>query len=348
MMKNKILLLPIALLLIINACNDVKENIATAPDVAIHKKGIMDPKSKDFHGTLVKELKNDLTSCSQCHAGNFTGGTTGVNCISCHPSIEAHKDGMLNPSSPNFHGNYIASINWNIVSCQSCHGKTYTGGTASISCKNCHTSAKGPEACNTCHGEFGNPSQVAPPKDLYGNTSTTNKGVGAHTTHLNESNLTMTYECSACHPGDPNSENFFIQHIGAPPADIKFSDFASLTSLPSYNFKNYTCANVYCHGNFEFAKSASSFPFVYTADKMEGNKYSPLWTKVDGTQAKCGTCHGELDANGDLVTAVPKGHVASAITGCVNCHTGIIDNQGNITEAGKSKHINGQKNVFGS
>lgn len=347
-MKQKILFLSIALIFIFNACNDVKENIATAPDIAIHKKGIMDPKSKDFHGSLVKELKGDLTSCSQCHAGNFTGGTAGVNCINCHPSIEAHKDGILNPASDNFHGKYIASINWNISSCQSCHGVNYAGGKSSPSCKTCHTSDKGPQACNTCHGNFGDANQVAPPKDLSGNSSTTSKGVGAHTTHLSASGLTMTYDCAACHPGDPASDNYFIQHIGAPPADIKFNDFASLTSTPSYDFKNHTCANVYCHGNFEFSKSASSYAFVYTADKMEGNNYSPLWTKVNGTQAKCGTCHGELDASGKLVSAVPKGHIASPITGCVNCHTGIVDNEGNITEAGKSKHINGQKNVFGS
>lgn len=347
-MKQKILIISIALIFILNACNDVKDNIASAPDVSIHKKGIMDPKSKDFHGLLVKELNGNLASCSSCHAGNFSGGPTGVNCIDCHAGIEGHKDGIINPESPNFHGKFIATMGWDISSCKSCHGNNYSGGKSSPTCLTCHTSDKGPEACNTCHGDFGDINQIAPPKDLNGNSSTTIKGVGAHTVHLSLSSLTQTYDCSACHPGDQNSADYFINHIGTPPADIAFNDFASLTSTPHYDFDNLKCENVYCHGNFEFAKSASSFPFVYTADKMEGNKFSPIWTKVDGTQAKCGTCHGELDANGNLVTAVPKGHVASAITGCVNCHTGIIDNQGNITEAGKSKHINGQKNVFGS
>jgi predicted CxxxxCH...CXXCH cytochrome family protein len=349
-MKKLILYFGIILIFIISAigCSEVKEDIsATAPNISIHKAGILDPKSKNFHGALVKELSGNLSSCSQCHAANFSGGTTGQSCEGCHATIAIHKDGIKDPGSVNFHGKYIASIGWNLSSCKSCHGATFAGGKTSPTCKTCHSSAEGPEACNTCHGDFSNPSQIAPPKDLAGNSSTTANGVGAHTTHLTASALTYTYSCSSCHPMS-SSPDFVANHVGFLPADVEFDSLASLSSTPSYDFNIYTCANVYCHGNFEFSKATSSYAFVYTADKMEGNKFSPTWNRVDGTQAKCGTCHGELDANGNLVTAVPKGHIASAITGCVNCHTGIIDNQGNITEAGKSKHINGKKNVFGS
>lgn len=330
------------------ACTDVKEGVdTTSPSVSIHKAGILDPKSEDFHGNLVKDLGGNLTKCQQCHASNYSGGPTGQSCDGCHATISIHKDGIVNPASNNFHGKYLSTIGWNLSSCKSCHGNNFAGGKAAPSCKGCHTADNGPEACNTCHGDFSNPNQIAPPKDLMGNTSTTAKGVGAHSTHLGTSSLTMTYSCTSCHPMS-TSADFVATHVGSLPADIEFDSLASLTATPSYDFNNYTCANVYCHGNFEFSKATSAFSFVYTADKMEGNKYSPIWNKVDGTQAKCGTCHGEIDANGNLVTAVPKGHVASAITGCVNCHTGIIDNQGNITEAGKTKHINGKKNVFGS
>ena len=40
--------------------------------------------------------------------------------------------------------------------CQQCHGSNYNGGTAQSSCYNsgCHNTPGGPEACNTCHGDF--------------------------------------------------------------------------------------------------------------------------------------------------------------------------------------------------
>ncbi len=69
---------------------------------------------------------------------------------------------------------------------------------------------------------------------------------------------------------------------------------------------------------------------------MVGNNFSAKWNQVDGSQAECGSCHG----------LPPTGHQASTLTACVNCHIGVVDNQGNIID--KTKHINGVKNVFGN
>ncbi len=57
---------------------------------------------------------------------------------------------------------------------------------------------------------------------------------------------------------------------------------------------------------------------------------------MDGTQAKCGTCHG----------LPPTGHIAAPITSCYLCHQGVVDEMGNIID--KDKHINGYKSARGS
>jgi hypothetical protein len=62
-----------------------------------------------------------------------------------------------------------------------------------------------------------------------------------------------------------------------------------------------------------------------------GGNASPVWT----ASAACGTCHG----------LPPTGHTAATLTTCVNCHSGMIDATGTITD--KTKHVNGKINVFG-
>ncbi len=51
---------------------------------------------------------NGLESCKKCHDANFSGGPTNVSCLDCHPSVNVHKEGIFSPTSPNFHGKYLA------------------------------------------------------------------------------------------------------------------------------------------------------------------------------------------------------------------------------------------------
>ncbi|MFH1195629.1 MAG: CxxxxCH/CxxCH domain-containing protein [bacterium] len=262
------------------------------------------------------------------------------------PKISIHSAGFGNPSSPDFHSKYFVENGWQLKNCIKCHGSNYTGGTTGSSCVTCHTQSDGPEACNTCHGDFSDPTNIAPPRDVMGNIATTAKGVGAHQTHTIGNTRTAAMGCYDCHTADvTEGEKYVFSHIGQLPAEILFSGLGNKTGNANYDFTSLQCSNTYCHGNFEFLKSESSHTIGYVADKMEGNKFNPVWNVVDGTQAKCGTCHGELDASGNLVTAVPKGHLPSDLINCVNCHFGIVDAQGNVTD--KNKHINGERNVFG-
>lgn len=236
--------------------------------------------------------------------------------------LNIHEEGIANTASPNFHAAKFGEDNWNVESCQQCHGSNYSGGTVEVSCNTCHSNPGGPEACNTCHGDFSNISRIAPPTDLNNNIATTQKGVGAHASHIYDNQLAGQASCFVCHPNQsvPN-KSYVSSHIDGLPAEI---------SIAGYSFTANTCSNTYCHGNFTFQKNESQNNFGYISNNISGNNFTPLWTKVDGTQAVCGSCHG----------LPPTGHIASDINECFTCHIGVVDASGRIIDP--LKHINGE------
>lgn len=68
--------------------------------IIVHKPGIVDAASPDFHATYLKNKLYDLTPCIQCHGANYSGGITSPTCNTCHS----------NPGGPE--------------ACNSCHGDT--------------------------------------------------------------------------------------------------------------------------------------------------------------------------------------------------------------------------------
>lgn len=323
--------------LLISSCSELETNLSTPPFLTIHKEGVLNPASDDFHGKLVGTNGKGFDLCRQCHAGDFSGGTAEVNCKNCHIAIQVHTEGIVTPGASDFHGKFIANSSWNLLQCQQCHGVSYAGGVSSPSCKTCHTQPEGPEACNTCHGNFNNSSELFPPRDLDGNLTTNFPGVGAHLTHLTTNSLSASASCTNCHtvPAQFNSSG---HTDGDSNADIIFNTLASSQNGMDavYDFSTNTCANVYCHGAFELSKDSSDYSFIFTEDKMIGNNVSVKWNQVDGTQAVCGSCHG----------LPPIGHLNAALNECKNCHFGIVDDAGNIIDS--TKHINGISNVYGN
>jgi predicted CxxxxCH...CXXCH cytochrome family protein len=297
-----------------------------------HPSTWLDKDSEPFHGDVVDSLGTKV--CEDCHGADLSGGISGVACSDCH-SLFPHPSGWANPNSPNFHGVYISEDNWSLSSCTGCHGADYEGGSSGVSCTTCHAQTGGPEACNTCHGNFAGPvsniSNWAPPEDLEKETATTAKGVGAHQTHLNTMDLAAVNElgCTQCHAqlsgfDDPNHITGTVQLEWNPLA----TDSGRVT--PVWSESNATCANVYCHGNFEFTRASSPYPWAYTDSAMTGNNPTLEWTKVGTGQAACGTCH-ELP---------PAGHFPQELKDCYVCHGTVVDQDLNIID--KTKHINGK------
>ena len=342
-MKKKLvkILLPFIGLGIFAACSKLGD-IPPAPEISTHNPFILEPDSTGFHSNLVLNAPNGMFDCQQCHAADWSGGTAGVGCntVNCHPSINVHVEGIIDKTSDDFHGNFIRQNGWRMMDCQQCHGEDYGGGDASPTCLTCHSQPKGPEACNTCHGDFGDLAIIAPPQDTNNNTSVDSVGVGAHNTHLYSNNLGKQIPCSTCHVV-PEEYSDPGHAINDPlPAEIIFSPLAihNIAIDPDYEYSSATCSDIYCHGNWEFLKDSATLSnqFAYTDDKMIGNNRSVVWNIVDGSQAECGSCHN----------LPPEGHIPSGLNACGNCHTGIVDSDGNIID--QTKHINGEKNVFGN
>ncbi len=276
-----------------------------------------------------------LQSCSDLH-NNITPPKV---------STSAHQSGILDKTSPNFHGNLIRNSNWDMSTCWQCHARDYTGGLTGVSCLKCHTGANGPEACNTCHGNFNDASKIAPPRDPDGNTSTSSPGVGAHASHLYTNTIGHSIKCGTCHtvPDSVYQPGHLNPDI---PGGIVFNLLAvNYGAAPTFDSENYSCANTYCHGNFTFYKDSTvaGDQFMYNDSVMVngqavmmGNNKTVNWTTVDETEDSCGTCHN----------LPPLGHKYAPLKDCAGCHPGVVNSDGKIID--QSKHINGVINVFGN
>lgn len=275
-----------------------------------------------------------------------------IDDITPSTDLTHHPEGFGDASSPNFHKFVFANNDWsfNLKECQSCHAADYNGGTVGVSCLSCHTQSNGPEACNTCHGNFADPTFIAPPNDLEGNSDSGSKGVGAHFKHAYSNSLSTNIGCFECHQQTISDDKFVHAHISPPPAKMEFGEFTNSDSLglpPNYDFANLECSNTYCHGGFKFDKnsSANSWAYVDTLDYIVGNNNTPVWNSTTGTEAACGTCHGQII--NDELTPLPVGHAGEhKLTDCASCHPGVVNSDGEIID--KLKHINKEINVFGS
>lgn len=320
---------------VFSGCSELESDISALKKESVHGEGVMTIGHSNFHGNYLRSA--DFSNCQQCHAPDFNGGTTGVSCITCHETITVHRSGINIEDSPNFHGDFIRHHNWNLTDCSSCHGESFSGGLSSPSCLPCHSAPGGPASCNTCHGNADNPQRSAPPLDINDNSSTEIKSVGAHSIHLYE-NTFGSVRCSSCHlvPQDLNDPGHVDTGL---PAEVIFGNTAIAYGAINavYDTANATCSNTYCHGSFVFLKDSAEATnqFAYTADRMSGTDQTLLWTKVDGSQVQCGSCHG----------LPPSGHISAPLTACYTCHQGVVDESGNIID--KSKHINGVKNARG-
>ena len=329
----------ISITILFDGCSKLQENITQPQSLSIHSNGNLDTSSANFHGNVLKANSFNLTSCEKCHATNFQGGITNVSCYSCHNY--PHQAGIVDTTSSDFHGKLIIANNCSMNACQKCHGNDFSGnGSNQLNCRNCHTQAAGPLACNTCHGNFADSTMTAPPRDINGNTSTNLVTVGAHASHLYTNNFAVV-ACENCHV-IPNANNVKDHFNPGPLVKIVVLDSLAIHGIASnavFDANTETCSNTYCHGNFEFKKSDAppERQFAYTSDKMTGNNMTVRWNLLDGSQSPCGSCHGTSDG-----FISPAGHIKMPITECVACHPTVVNGNGEIID--KTKHINGQIN----
>ena len=331
MKKNIVLaLIFISSIFILNSCLDQADPVT----VKAHPDDWNVQTSQNFHGDVILSKSMSIESCQSCHGNDYSGGTSEISCYQskCH-AIFPHPEGFGNPSSANFHKGLMSMINWDLQSCQVCHGTDYAGnGDASKNCLSCHKSDGGPEACNTCHG---NKENAAPPRDLEDHTSSSYVTVGAHQSHLVKATFSTFKlgECSTCHKTPTTFAD--AGHIDdTPNAEVIFNSLATFNSKSDAHWDHdaASCSNVYCHGAFEYKKEESIYPWAYASDVIKGNNKTVFWKYPDGPQAFCGTCHG----------LPPEGHIDA--TDCSGCHNRVVDK--NFKIINKYLHINGKIDVF--
>jgi predicted CxxxxCH...CXXCH cytochrome family protein len=226
-----------------------------------------------------------------------------VDCGLSFVQASVHRAGILDPASPDFHGNLLRAEKYDFGQCQKCHGSDYSGGTSSVSCLSCHT--KGPTDCSTCHGDIAKS--------------------GSHAHHLGNGPLGKTFDCSECHikpKAYTDVGHIFLADgtLDPPPAEVTLGVMAALTppggtraAHPSYDSTTQTCSDVYCHGAV-FRDSAAT-------------NVQPTWSKPSTGQADCGTCHG-----------LPPNHLNS--DKCASCHPAVVDRDEKIIAP--DLHVDGQ------
>jgi predicted CxxxxCH...CXXCH cytochrome family protein len=289
------------------------------------------------------ELKTDLPS---------SPGTSGI-----------HGPGWSEKASANFHGTWLKSKGYDLSKCATCHSSSFTGGTSGVSCGNsgCHVDLNGapksPASCNTCHGTFaglaGDTVSFAPPQNTGGDTAVTARGVGGHWMHLAGTRIAVPLRCGDCH--NVPASLFASGHLDSPlPAEVQINSVRGrtvtnepttdeydsalplFTPNPTYDPVTGKCSNVYCHGNFKNGNTTNA----------------PMWTAARGTQAVCGSCHGDVTKSDPVERAWPKSESQGgshldffAGAACADCHDGVVD--ANMVIIDSTKHMNGKLNVFG-
>jgi predicted CxxxxCH...CXXCH cytochrome family protein len=175
--------------------------------------------------------------------------------------------------------------------------------------------------CSSCHGSKEN---AAPPQAVNGLTSTTDIAVGAHQAHVNKGAISGSVACEECHPavtlmdGDAHPDPLSRGTV------IEFGPLAQTGgATPAWNRTTGTCTNTYCHGG--------SLPGTFTPAP-------PHWTKVDGSQVKCNSCHDNTPAG---LGASHPFHVAYT---CDTCHANVVS--ANLTTIlDPNLHVDGQVDV---
>ncbi|NJK88341.1 MAG: CxxxxCH/CxxCH domain-containing protein [Myxococcales bacterium] len=188
-----------------------------------------------------------------------------VSCAAQFTESSVHGPGIMDPSSPQFHGAEISATGYDFEACATCHGDDFGGGGSGASCLTCHET--GPRDCITCHSDT--------------------LALGEHQVHsLGGSFLEKAYDCTVCHivpAAFEDAGHVFLADGSLDPAppEVIFSGIASspIVGAPAatYDPSSGSCSNTYCHA-----------PDVSDANATQ---LAPLWN--GGAAMDCTSCHGQ-------------------------------------------------------
>jgi predicted CxxxxCH...CXXCH cytochrome family protein len=266
----------------------------TCHSVYPHGTGWNDPASANSHGSFLKANQWNLSFCQSCHGQQFDGGTSGQSCYTCHSSYP-HNAAWVNPSSPSYHGNYLKNNQWNLSSCQACHGQQFDGGTSGKSCYTCHASYP--------H----NTTWVNPASPNY------------HGNYLKNNQWNLS-GCQSCHgaqfDGGTSGVSCYTCHASYPHASA-WSNPASPNShgnfLKANQWNASSCQS--CHGTLYDGGASGVSCYTCHASYPHSVKFGtaghPSYLMANGFPlTQCQTCHGSSYAGGTVV------NVSCTTSGC--------------------------------
>ncbi len=284
----------------------------------------------------------DGVTCEDCHAATASGSTgiafpaqhvdgeidvSLVSGISWDPSAETctgtcHGEthsgwGMASGhgsgwDDPGVHG---LEAKEQTSDCTTCHGSSLTGGSASTSCDDCHSTGWRTD-CTFCHGGIDN-STGAPPEDI--DDGTTGLSFGDHTEHVEQSDH-PAFDCDSCHdtPSDVmSSGHVFVGDSTAGVAEVDMS--GGLSSAGSFAIGSRTCSNLYCHGNGAGVRGSVTI----------------------GDSTNCSSCHGSRSSSSGM-SGDHRDHISEGVD-CGECHADTLS--GSTSISNPSNHVNGSVDV---
>ncbi|MEN8135846.1 MAG: hypothetical protein ABFS18_09985 [Thermodesulfobacteriota bacterium] len=291
-----------------------------------------------------QEAIDDVVSCKSCHGADYSGGSVGVSCFTCHlsgPPFTVHPASWGGDTVAG-HQNFAAELSWTSCATSGCHGAgttslrggvfdgVETGPSCFTSIVGCHTTTanNGPPAPTT--GPAIHTVNYATPAD-HGPVAKQNQLYCRNCHGRPENNfdggfVTPNYsgvdECSLCHPdakahptdwqGTNNSgaDGYAATHWGVTTAAINNScslcHNVSSASPPSPMSNAPTCFNA----DFKNADNPDAALTCHAGGPLGHDSTSFAWA---GT---CNDCH--TDGGLGIVSGVHNGN-------CSNCHVSDTD-----------------------
>jgi len=252
--------------------------------------------------------------------------------LTASESVSIHQTGILDATSPNFHGKLFSKNNWKFADCQRCHASNLDGGITSINCASCHPIVK---VHKTMTGIFETASD------------------NFHGKYLLKYSLR---QCGQCHganfTGGSSSPSCSKCHESITVHKIDFQDTTSTNFHGKYISKNGIVDCATCHGA-KFSGEKISSPTCITchpaleihqratiSDSTSANFHGKFLKTTGWDISKCATCHGDSFTGG---TQSPSCNTSGCHTGaqgpaaCNTCH-GDFNNPSQISPP---KDLNG-------
>lgn len=133
-------------------CSQLDTDAVNVPELGVHPEGWADTTMQDspnFHGKYIYNNKLwNLIACKSCHGNDYTGGSTGVSCLTCHTRNGGPQNCRTCHGGVSGHANPPRALNGDTATTSLGVGAHMTHlyntkWSAELACEECHTDFNG-------------------------------------------------------------------------------------------------------------------------------------------------------------------------------------------------------------